>query len=157
MTALKLPNSLREIAEVLGTQKTLFLVGQLPKCFSGIVTADGRSKRGYRPMLYVPTLARLKPDHFLVGVLGWNDAVKLCREFGGEILQPANCADLARQWRDQSVRRLASQGIDTKTLAEWFDVHERTIKNALVEIPQQALKRQAANDDSSSKGQRVIN
>jgi hypothetical protein len=146
--AVKLPRSLREIADVLGTQKTLFLVGQLPKCYAGIITNDGRTKKGYRPMLYVPTLARLKPDHFLVGVLGWNDAAKLSREFGGEILQPASCADLAKQWRDSNIRRLhVSCGVEIKCLSEWFSVSERTIKNVLSEIPQQAIAAPAANDD----------
>lgn len=144
---MRLPASVQELADVIGTERALFLIGRLPRCFAGIVTEKG-SRKAWRPMLYVPTLRRLTVDHQLVRILGWPDAEKLCRHFGGEILQPANCAEVYRPFRDQSLRRLHTEGVDVKTLAEWFGVSERTVKNALAEIPQEGTK--AANDNYSA-------
>lgn len=33
--------------------------------------------------LYIPTVNRLRPGHKLVGVVGWEAAELLCREYGG--------------------------------------------------------------------------
>ena len=33
--------------------------------------------------LYIPRLSRLRPSHKLVGVVGWEAAERLCREYGG--------------------------------------------------------------------------
>jgi CRP-like cAMP-binding protein len=97
-------------------------------------------------ILYVPTAARLAPDHQLVRLLGWHQAVKLCQHFGGEILHPANCADVYRQFRDRSiVRMVRADGMDPALVAEMMDVSRRHVSNLLRENPQQ--ERDAANDN----------
>lgn len=97
-------------------------------------------------MLYVPTLRRLNPDHALVAILGWNDAERLCRCFGGEILQPANCAEIYRPFRDSNISRLAAQGVPLKLVAEWFNVTDRHVRTVRREIPQE--ENRAANDNN---------
>lgn len=125
---------------MLGTQRALFLIGQLPTCVS---------KKSTHVILYVPTQARLTPNHRLVQILGWRDAVKLCQAFGGEILQPANCAQLYRAFRDRSIHRLVTaEGMKLAEVAELFDMTERHVRNILREISQQ--EKPAANDNDSA-------
>lgn len=136
---MNLPSSVQEIADVLGTERALFLIGRLPKSYS--------SHHGAQVILYVPSEDRLKPDHQLVRILGWNDAVKLCRHFPGEILKPANCSSIYRVFRDKHILRMLKEGHDTKTLADWFGVSPRMVNhiagaahandNTKTEIPQE--------------------
>ncbi len=122
---------------MIGVDRALFLVGQLPRCIS---------KKSTHVILYVPKAANLKPDHRLVRILGWNDAVKLCRAFGGEILQPATCAELYRDFRNKSIRRLVNiEAIKPRAVAEMFGMSERQISNILKEKPQEGQT--AANDN----------
>jgi hypothetical protein len=142
---MRLPKSVQEIADVIGTELALFLVGQLPRC----VIRDKRypNAKTTHVILYVPTAARLAPDHQLVRLLGWHQAVKLCQHFGGEILHPANCADVYRQFRDRSiVRMVRADGMDPAMVAEMMDVSRRHVSNLLRENPQQ--ERDAANDNN---------
>lgn len=44
-----LPRSVREIAEVIGREAAMYLIGQLPRCFAG---ADG--KKANKVIMYVP-------------------------------------------------------------------------------------------------------
>lgn len=139
---MRLPASVQEIANVIGTHRALFLVGQLPRCYS---------KKSTHVILYVPKATNLKPDHRLVQILGWPDAVKLCRAFGGEILQPATCADLYRDFRNKSIRRLVFvEGMKPRQVAELFDMSERQISNILKEKPQEGPG--AANDNYPTTG-----
>ena len=137
---MRLPASVQEIAEVIGREPALYLIGQLPTCYAG---TDG--KRSTRVILYVPK--SLKPDHRLVEILGWERARKLADWFGGEILQPANCQEVYRNWRDREARRMAGEGLPLAQLAEILDVSERHIRNITRENPQEALK--AANDNTA--------
>lgn len=141
---MKLPASVQEIADVIGTERALFLIGQLPRCYF----RDTRwpdAKSGH-VILYVPTVQRLGPDHELVRILGWQDAMKLARFFGGEILRPASCAGIYRSFRDENIMRIAREGTPVAMIAEWFGVSERHIKNLLRENPQE--ERRAANENN---------
>ncbi len=135
---MRLPASVQEIADVIGRETALFLIGQLPTCYAG---ADG--KRSTRVILYVPK--DLKPTHRLVAILGWESARKLVQGFGGEILQPANCQEIYRRWRDAETKRLMAQGLSAAMLAEIMGVSDRHIRNIGKEIPQEALP--TANDN----------
>jgi hypothetical protein len=141
---MRLPKSVQEIADVIGNELALFLVGQLPRC----VIRDKRypNAKTTHVILYVPTAGRLAPDHQLVRLLGWHQAVRLCQHFGGEILHPANCADVYRQFRDRSiVRMVRTDGMDPALVAEFMDVSRRHVSNLLRENPQQ--DQTAANDN----------
>ncbi|WP_441253625.1 hypothetical protein [Bradyrhizobium sp. 613_E4_N2_2] len=125
----RLPKSTQEIAEVIGRERALFLVGQLPRSYS--------YDKGRRVThLYVP--ATLKPAHYLVQLLGWMDAMKLVSHFGGEILYPATCEEIARGFRDQNIRRLSAEGMSAVEIAEWFGMSDRQVRNILREIPPEA-------------------
>lgn len=118
-----LPQSVREIAEVIGRHEALFLIGKLPTCVSG---ADG--KKASKVILYVP--AKLKPKHRLAGIIGQEKAAALVQAFGGEILYPANCEDIYRRFRDASIRRMATaDGMSPVEIAELFGMSVRQVRN----------------------------
>lgn len=134
---MKLPGSVQEIADVLGEERALFLIGQLPRCYNG---------KQFHVILYVPTPGRMGRDHELVRILGWNDAVKMANHFPGEILHPAPCASLYKSFRDAQIVQLVADGLPTQTAADWFSVSERQVRNLVREIPQE--ERRAANADN---------
>ena len=132
--AYKLPRSVQEIADVIGRDLALFLVGNLPRAYSPCHPSG-------QVILFVPR--NLRADHPLVSLIGWHPALKLVRAFGGEILQPATCAGLYREFRDRSIRELLRQGQSATTIMEWFgvcDVHVRK------------LKRENAQEDAAKAG-----
>lgn len=114
-----LPESVQEIADVIGRERALYLIGQLPQC----------GKRSWRVNLYVPQ--RLKPDHCLVKILGWPDAVKLVAEFGGMILQPSNCNHLHRKFRNATIARMKADGLAIQDIAEAVQITARQVRNIL--------------------------
>jgi hypothetical protein len=116
-----LPESVREIAEVIGREDALRLVGQLPTCYAG---NDG--KKSNRVIMYVPK--RLAPDHKLVEILGWNVAMKLVRHFGGEILQPANCNHLKARLRNRRILEMLGEGVPDSFVADEMEVTVRYVR-----------------------------
>lgn len=114
-----LPPSAQEIADVIGRERTLTLIGKLPPSGS----------RPWRVCLYVPR--RIGPDHPLVGLIGWRDANLLVREFGGMILQPSNCRLLSRQWRRRGIIMLHQQGLTAKQIAEQVEMSARQVANII--------------------------
>lgn len=118
-----LPASVQEIADVIGRERALYLIGQLPQC----------GKRSWRIVLYVPK--RLTADHQLVRILGWHDAQRLVRVFGGEILQTSNCRHIARQYRNRSIRRMADDGMQLDEIASLMQLTRRQVRNILAEMP----------------------
>lgn len=130
---MRLPNSVQEIADVIGRERALLLIGKLPRCY----TRDSRypGAKTTHIMLYVPK--RLPPDHDLVKIIGWRDAFKLVQAFGGEFLYPAGCAAIYRDFRDSAILRLIRNDfMQVKMVADWFCVSERHVRNLLREIPQ---------------------
>lgn len=132
MMPAKLPRSVQQIADVIGRELALLLVGQLPRAYSPCHPSG-------QVILYVPRT--LRADHPLVSLLGWHPAMKLVRAFGGEILQPATCAGLYREFRDRSIRELLRQGHPASLIMEWFDVCDVHVRK---------LKRENAQEDSRS-------
>jgi hypothetical protein len=142
---MSLPDSVKEIADVIGRDQALYLIGQLPRCYS----PDARypAARKSTVIMYVPK--RLEPNSDLVRILGWKDASRLAREFAGMLIHPPSCADILRQHRDKNIVRLASEGISNSMLADWFslDVSQvRRIIRATAGNPPR--ERRAANDDT---------
>jgi len=118
-----LPISIAEIAEVIGREKALFLIGQLPRSPS----------RSWRVNLYIPK--RMPLDHWLIKLLGFPDAEKMRREFGGIILQPSNCGHVYRLFRNKEVRRMADAGIPVHQIADAVDLTTRQVRNIISERP----------------------
>ena len=138
----RLPASVQEIADVIGSDRALYLVGQLPRCY-----VDKPGHKSWRVILYVPK--QLKPDHPLVKMIGWKDAASLVNAFGGEILQPASCAEIYRRFRDQAAIRMAGEGMKPAYIAELLGVSDRHVRNLLREKTPQDM--QAANDNTAQK------
>jgi len=143
---MRLPRSVQEIADVIGRERALYLVGQLPTC--EVIDSRTGGRGGRRAILYVPHARRLKPDHMLVRVLGWNDAERLCRHFGGEILQPASCAEIYRRFRDAELVRMVREGMSVPQAARVIGISDRQARNIAKEIPQEE-RRNAANDNAA--------
>lgn len=134
---MNLPHSVREIAEVIGVQQALFLIGQLPRWCS----AD----KSRRIILYVPH--RMRADDRLVRILGIHDAMKLHAAFRGELLHVANCQGIYKTFRDKSIAQLSLSGMKNKDIAEVMGVSERHVRGILAgEKPHEECP-QGANDN----------
>lgn len=118
-----LPKSVREIADVIGRQEALFLIGQLPTRYSG---KEGREST--RVNLYVPK--RLNPTHQLVRILGWHNANRLVRAFGGEILYPGNCQQIYQHYRRQTILRMLNEGQKRADIAKLLKVDISCVSKA---------------------------
>ena len=134
---MELPASVQEIAEVIGRERALYLIGQIPQC----------GKRAWRVNFYVPQ--RLKPDCLLVRILGWADASKMVREFGGMILQPSNCNHIHRQFRNKTIRLMDAGGLSIQVIAENVGLTPRMVRNILAESS--PAETTPANDNTAEK------
>lgn len=139
---MRLPASAQEIADVIGRERALYLIGQLPRSYQ---TRKASKSTSWHVILYVPKT--LKPDHQLVQLLGWHDAQRLVDAFGGEILNPASCQDIYRAFRDRSIIDMASKGMKAKDVAELMGCSDRHVRNLMREKAQEDL--QSANDNTS--------
>lgn len=74
---------------------------------------------------------RIGPDHPLVALAGWHDANLLVREFGGMILEPANCRHLHREFRAREVRRMRAEGWSVAAIADAVEISQRQVFNIL--------------------------
>ena len=113
---MKLPGIADEIAELIGVDKTLYFISQLPVKYIG-----SKGKAANRITVYI----RYSVDfnHRLVQILGLNDAEKICEAFGGEILQLPNYLNIVyNPYRDDNILRLLNEGVPREMLADWFDV-----------------------------------
>lgn len=118
--ALPLEGVAGEIAEVIGRDQTIRLIRAMRD-------TTGRS---WRVCFYVPK--RLPLDHQLVEVLGWTDARRLVRHFGGEILQTSNLRYLERAWRQHSIRYLrAAQRMSATEIAEYIGLSVYRVREIL--------------------------
>lgn len=136
----KLPRSVQEIADVIGRNRALYLVGQLPRCYVADRRQREKNKGGQseRVILYVPKV--LKQDSQLVQILGWHEAKALVDVFGGELLAPGTCGELLRNWKNAGILDVCRSGVPNALVAEWFGVTERHVRNVLsAENPQQAV------------------
>ncbi len=138
---MRLPASAQEIADVIGRERALYLIGQLPRSYQ---TRKASKQTSWHVILYVPKV--LKPDHPLVRVLGWQDAKLLVDAFGGEILNPAGCQEVYRAFRDQAIIRMSQEGMKPKEVAELMGCSDRHVRNLVREKAQEELK--ASNDNN---------
>jgi len=127
----------QEIADVIGRERALFLIGKLPRMYH-------RSAQSERVCLYVPKV--LPVDHALVRLIGWSDAAKLVKVFGGEILQPGTCKEVYRAFRDKSIARMLEQGRPLREVADLMQVDESLIRKMMRKPPEEP---KAANDNNA--------
>jgi hypothetical protein len=141
--AMRLPDSVQEIADVIGRDQALMLIGALPRCYVG-----QPGKKSHQVVMYVPTVKNLRPDHPLVRILGSADAEKLCKAFGGEIMKPANCACIQREFLHKAIVDMMRGGkMKAAQVAAIVGVHERTVRNLVRENPPEDGAR-AARDNT---------
>ncbi|MBF0438739.1 MAG: hypothetical protein HQL93_06405 [Magnetococcales bacterium] len=107
-----LPNSLEEIAMVIGREGALQLVG-----------ACGGTR------IFVPR--RLRAQHKLVTLLGFAQAQRLANHFGGETLTVVRAADLLRRTRNREIVRRYDAGDGVRQLARDHALTERQIYSIL--------------------------
>lgn len=119
-----LPDSVAEIADVIGRDQALHLIGSLPQSGS----------RAWRVCVYIPK--RLPTvDHPLVHTLGWCDANKLVYAFSGMILQPSNCRFIARAARNRRIREMAKEGFSVNDIAYGVDLSTYRVREILAGDP----------------------
>ncbi len=125
---------------MIGREAALRLIGGLPQC----------GRRSWRVVLYVPKPSRLRQGHRLVKVLGYDQAMKLCEAFGGEILQPSNCNFIARNFRNTTIKAKAAKGVKPADIAEAVQITARQVRNVLNAAKEQAPEEnQPANDNTA--------
>lgn len=134
---MELTQTVQEIADVIGRERALYLIGQLP-------TTRVESRQYNKVLLYVPK--SLAMDHILVKILGWNDASKLAKVFAGELIQVSNCEYIYRAFLHRSIKQLTKEGMSAKAVAELFGVSERTVIRHSDDKPKKELS--AANDNT---------
>lgn len=115
---MRLPKSVQQIADVIGSEKALRLVRQLPPC----------GKRDRRRNLYIPKPARLTVNHRLVGLLGWDDALALCQSLGGQTVQPALCRYLERAMNNRRILALRDIGKTVPEIADTLMMSEKWVE-----------------------------
>ncbi len=115
-----LPVIVQEIADVIGREAALYLVGHYLRW-------DGRGQRGKAASFYVPQ--KLMADHRLVQLLGWDKAAVLAEGFGGEIIHLSSCRGIVQRWRDNEIRRLAASGVANDNIADWFGITARHVRS----------------------------
>lgn len=118
-----LPQSVAEIAEVIGRDNALSFIARLP--------ASG--SRSWRKCVYVPK--RMPPDHNLVKLLGWSDAQKMRAVFGGEILQPSNCRFVYRRHRNRQLLRMASENVPLADIADMLELSVYRVREIIALEP----------------------
>jgi hypothetical protein len=111
-----LPESLRDVAAVIGRQRTMELVGKISK----------RSKNGPRAILYIPKKAS---GSRLEELLGLADAEKLAEAFPREILSLGQGWGHYLRFRNNAIRRMRANGATESYTAWAFDMCERQIRN----------------------------
>lgn len=122
-----LPSTVQDIAEVIGREDALYLIGQLP----GYKTpARGGTQIG----INIPRIDRLTPDHRLSQILGFPLARKLCVHFGGQLLKPANCSGLIKDFRNKSICEFWEGGHTVAEISEIFDMPTKYIRKILQDL-----------------------
>lgn len=120
--SVKLPRSVQQIADVIGREKALELVGKLPRA-----QRPSHTKGESMVCVYIPMLCNLKPDHKLARMIGYAAAEKLSIRFGSEILNLATCRNVYRSFRNDAILRMIKEGISEELIAEWMGVTVRTV------------------------------
>lgn len=120
-----LPDSVQQVAEVIGRESALELVRRWPR-------TKTNGDVPFRPVLYVP--ARLSPDHRLVAILGWNKAEALVRVFGGDIIFLATCANVVRDSRDDAIADALARNATPAAIATRLGMSERHVRRIAAKI-----------------------
>jgi hypothetical protein len=123
-----LPGVVQEIAEVIGHEAALYLVGQLPQVERSDKSGDGSTgKRCKRRVTSLCVPKRLKLDHRLVGILGIDKAQALIEAFGGENFILPNCREVYTRFRNSEIQRMHREGMRRADIADIIGVSLSTV------------------------------
>ena len=122
-----LTGDIRSIAEVIGREQALSLVGLYPR-----YKAKKRNGEG-QLLVYAPKSNHLSFDHKLVEILGYKDAVKLSQNFGGELLTLSLCKHIVLKHRNAGIKDMLQQGFSLRDVAEFFGLSSRGVLLAVSE------------------------
>lgn len=125
------PQSVEEIANVIGIEKALLLCRSLT--FSG--------SRPWRVVVYVPK--RMPADHRLVEILGCEDAMALSCYFGGEVLQVSNGRFVGREHFRKAVSYLHLKGWDAPEIAKETGQSVGAVRRALARMSPEENRQRA--------------
>lgn len=112
----KIPASLQEIAEVVGDDNAMKMV-----------QAYGGTR------VFVPQ--SVGAQHKLSTLLGFEQAKKLSRTFGGEPLTIARCTMLLKHRRNEEIRKKYDEGASVHELVREYGLTERRIYSILSSEP----------------------
>lgn len=115
----RLPDSVQQIADVIGEAAALDLVRRWPR-----TKTNGDTP--FRPVIYIP--AKLSPDHRLVSIVGWSNAAKLVRMFGGDIIFLATCAITLRDDRNDAIADMLAKNASPAAVAIKLGMSERHVR-----------------------------
>jgi len=136
-----LPDSVQQIAEVIGADSALTLVRNWPRIS---VNASKRTRIAF----YVPK--KLLPNAPLIEVVGADAAAKLVERFGGSLMFLADCdKSLRAQSLSKAVIAAIAAGATTTNVGRVFNIsqrHARRIVQADLNAKDARMKR---GDDSS--------
>lgn len=113
----KLPESVQQIADVIGRDDALALVRSVPRW------SDASHSAG-RPMLYIPKAFRL--DSPIVGIIGAAGFKKLISAFGGETLKPALCPTFER---NEQIAREVTAPAHMREAAKRYGLSVRRVRS----------------------------
>lgn len=124
---LLLPRQVREVAEIIGLQAAMRLVGAL------CPPADGKKPRhasGRVGITYVPRSPSGIVFDRLASIVGDGAARALCREFGAEYLRLPACTTFVNRVRDASVRDYWRNSTLSAAWIGWLHaITERQVRN----------------------------
>lgn len=125
MRKFPLPPILEEISSVIGRDKTITLVGKLPR--SAQIKRDGRTRQ--RIYLYIPKT--LTPEHKLIELLGYEDALKMVDAFAGEIICVPSLKNMHTHFLHHSIRAQYGAGVNIEILVIIFNMTRKNIQRIL--------------------------
>lgn len=115
LSAQQLPESLTEIAEIIGLPSTLTLV-----------------EKWGGTRIFIPR--QVAAQHKLANLLGFEQARKMSRHFGGETLTIARAANVIRSIRNREITRRYDEGEGVRLLAVEHNLTERQIYTILSQM-----------------------
>ena len=141
-----LPESAQIIADVIGRDATLDLVGHL--IYDHLI----HKKRGKCRMLYIPkSRKKLTENYWLVKAVGISNAILLQEFFGGSLLYLAQCKETERGERDNKIVNDFKSGLKVNELALKYNLSVRSIYNIIYNYRQSTSQQQHThNDDQQS-------
>lgn len=138
----RLPDSVQQIADVIGEAAALELVRRWPR-------TKTNGDIPFRPIMYVP--AKLTPEHRLVAILGWQNAARLVRVFPGDLIFLATCAITLRDDRNDVIASMIARKVSVASVSIKLGMSERHVRRIVTKMraDKAAMERARTRKDHS--------